>query len=123
MVLLLWLTRKTVPASLRSSRIRSSERTRNLRSPVASASSIMSTSWFLAAAIEKRRRAAMPDEYVRIGSVMKSPFSLIPEKSTMSLYRARISSRLMPIARPPSTTFRSPVRSLIRAALTPSSDG
>ena len=38
----------------------------------------------LLAAIEKRSRAAMPEEYVRIGSVMKSPFSLMPEKSTIS---------------------------------------
>ena len=34
--------------------------------------------------MEKRSRAAMPEEYVRIGRVMKSPFSLMPEKSTMS---------------------------------------
>ncbi len=83
-VLLLWLTRKTVPASLRSSAMRSLLRFWNRASPVDSASSISSTSWVLAAAIEKRSRAPMPEEYVRIGRVMKSPFSLIPENSTMS---------------------------------------
>ncbi|CAM5581165.1 hypothetical protein SBADM41S_04050 [Streptomyces badius] len=44
----------------------------------------MRTSWLLAAAIEKRSRAPMPEEYVRIGRAMKSPFSLMPEKSTIS---------------------------------------
>ena len=58
----LWLTRNTVPASARRSRTRCSLRRRNFASPVASASSISSTSCFLAAAIEKRSRAAMPDE-------------------------------------------------------------
>ncbi len=62
MDLLLWLTRKTVPASLRSSRMRASERFWKLRSPVARASSIISTSWSLAAAMENRSRAAMPEE-------------------------------------------------------------
>ncbi len=82
--LLLWLTRKTVPASARSSLMRSLLRRWNFASPVDSASSIRSTSWLLAAAMEKRSRAPMPEEYVRIGSVMKSPFSLMPEKSTIS---------------------------------------
>ncbi|CAM5262150.1 hypothetical protein SALBM311S_11728 [Streptomyces alboniger] len=43
--LLLWLTRNTVPACLRSSRIRASERFWKERSPVASASSMSRTSW------------------------------------------------------------------------------
>ncbi len=65
----------------------------------------------------------MPEEYVRIGRVMKSPLSLIPEKSTISWYRSLIWARDMPIASPPRYTLRSPVRSFIRAALTPSREG
>ena len=60
--LLLWLTRKTVPASSRSSMIRSLLRRWNLASPVDSASSMSSTSWLLAAAMENRSRAPMPEE-------------------------------------------------------------
>lgn len=56
----------------------------NAASPVARASSIIRTSWSLAAAMEKRSRAPMPDEYVRMGREMKSFLSLMPEKSTMS---------------------------------------
>jgi len=58
----LWATRKTVPASLRSSSIRARLFTRNSASPVASASSTSSTSWLFEAAIANRSREPMPDE-------------------------------------------------------------
>jgi hypothetical protein len=119
----LWLTRNTVPASSRSSRTRCSLRRLNLASPVASASSTSSTSCFLAAAMANRSRAPMPDEYVFIGSEPKSPRSLMPENSMMSLTFGFTSAGDMPMARQPSTTLRSPDRSLSSAALTPSSDG
>ena len=73
-----------------------------------------------AEAIANFSRAAIPDEYVDIGRSMKSP---MPENSTISSYRCWTSAGDMPIARQPSTTFRSPVRSFIIAALTPSSAG
>nr|BFE77058.1 hypothetical protein GCM10020092_103590 [Actinoplanes digitatis] len=60
---------------------------------------------------------------MRIGSELKSPRSLIPENSMMSFTWDFTSAGDMPIARQPSTTLRSPGRSFIRAALTPSSDG
>lgn len=41
------------------------------------------TSWLLAAAMEKRSRAPIPEEYVRIGREIASSFSLMPEKSTI----------------------------------------
>jgi hypothetical protein len=44
-----------------------------------------------------------------------------PEKSTICAYLALTSAGGMPMARQPSTTFRSPVRSSSRAAFTPSS--
>ena len=77
-------------------------------------------SWVFADAIANFSRAAIPDEYVDIGRSMKSP---IPENSTISSYRRSISAGDIPIARQPRTTLRSPVRSFIIAALTPSSDG
>jgi hypothetical protein len=55
-------TRKTVPASSRSCRIRCWLLARKLASPVASASSIMRISWLLADAMENRSRCAMPVE-------------------------------------------------------------
>ena len=58
----LWATRKTVPASSRSSLIRLWLLVRNAASPVASASSIIRISWLLADAIANRRRWAMPVE-------------------------------------------------------------
>ena len=55
-------TRKTVPASARSSSIRAWLLTRNSASPVASASSTSSTSWLLDAAMANRSREPMPEE-------------------------------------------------------------
>jgi hypothetical protein len=49
--------------------------------------------------------------------------SLRPAKSTISWYFSLVSDGLMPIARQPRMMLRSPVRSRIRAALTPSSEG
>ena len=58
----LWATRKTVPASWRSSSMRLWLLARKGASPVASASSMSSTSWLLAEAIAKRSRDPIPLE-------------------------------------------------------------
>jgi hypothetical protein len=55
-------TRKTVPASSRSSEIRLWLLVRNDASPVARASSIIRISWLLADAMANRSRWAMPVE-------------------------------------------------------------
>ena len=55
-------TRNTVPASARSWTIRSWLLARKFASPVASASSIIRISWFLADAMENRSRWAIPVE-------------------------------------------------------------
>jgi hypothetical protein len=54
---------------------------------------------------------------VRIGSSMKSR---MPAKSTISSNRASISSIVSPSASPPRMTLRSPERSRMSAAPTPS---
>ena len=113
-------TRNTVPASSRSCMIRFSLRRRNSASPVASASSIIRISWPIEAAIANLRRAAMPEEYAVIGRLMNSPRSA---NSTIQSRRASACSRVMPIAMQPSRMLRSPDRSRISAAFTPSREG
>ncbi len=61
-------------------------------------------------ATENARRPYIPEEYVRIGMSMKSPSSA---NSVISSYFAITSSRVRPVARPPSTTFSRPVRSFL----------
>ena len=111
-------TRNTVPACWRSSSIRAWLFRWNSASPVASASSTSRMSWLLADAMAKRSRDPMPVEYAFIGRLMKSP---TPENSTIRGLASLVSWGVMPMARQPSTTFRSPVRSSSSAAFTPSS--
>src|SRR5699024_667219 len=115
-----WLTRKTVPAASRTSSIFAFDFARNAASPVARASSIMRMSGMAEAEMENRSRAPIPDEEDFIGRLTKSPISA---KSTISWNFPLTSSFDRPSASAPIMTLRSPVRSFISTAVTPSSAG
>ena len=80
---------------------------RNLASPVDSASSIIKMSGFMCTATEKATRADMPELYVRIGISMNSPSSV---HSATSSARSSTSARVSPVASPPRMMFSRPDR-------------